>query len=169
MGTNCAPLVADLLFFCFGSMPSLFDDNQSGITERINSTSRYLDGLLHIDNPYYEGMVYPIYPPGEQLNKANISDTEYLFLDLHLFISDGFVSSNIYDMRAYFEFDVVKFTFLDRKVPCRTSYGVYTCISQFIRFTRECSHVDGFNARNKCLTAKLHKQGYRYNKLRNAF
>ena len=42
-------------------------------------------------------------------------------------------------------------------------------ISQLIRFARVCSHVDDFNTRNKCLTAKLLKQGYRYHKLRKAF
>ena len=49
----------------------------------------------------------------------------------------------------------------------RVSYGVY--ISQLIRFARVCSHVDDFNTRNKCLTTKLLKQGYRYHKLRKAF
>ena len=52
-------------------------------------------------------------------------------------------------------------------VPRRPSYGVY--ISQLIRFARVCSHVDDFNTRNKCLTAKLLKQGYRYHKLRKSF
>ena len=52
--------------------------------EAFNSTSRYLDGLLNIDNPYFEGMVNQIYPSELQLNKANISDTEAPFLDLHL-------------------------------------------------------------------------------------
>ena len=36
-------------------------------------------------------------------------------------------------------------------------------------FARECSNVDDFNTRNKCLTAELLKQGYRYHKLRKAF
>ena len=49
---------------------------------------------------------------------------------------------------------LVNFPFLDGDVPHRLSYGVYT--SQLIRFARACSHV---NARNKCLTAKLLKQG----------
>ena len=52
--------------------------------EAFNSTSRYLDDLLNIDNPYFKGMVNQIYPPELQLNKANISDTEAPFLDLHL-------------------------------------------------------------------------------------
>ena len=49
-----------------------------------NSTSRYLDGLLNIDYPYLEGMVNLIYPPKLQLNKANNSKAEALFVDLHL-------------------------------------------------------------------------------------
>ena len=49
---------------------------------------------------------------------------------------------------------------MDDDVTRRPSYGVY--ISQLIKFARVCSHVDDFNARNKCLTAKLLKRGYRY-------
>ena len=44
-----------------------------------NSTSRYLDDLLNIDNPYFEEMVNQIFPPELQLNKANTSDTEVPF------------------------------------------------------------------------------------------
>ena len=88
-------------------------------------------------------------------------------MDLHLSISNGFVSSKIYDKRDDFDFDIVNFPFLDGDVPRRPSYGVY--ISQLIRFVRVCSHVDDFNTRNKCLTAKLLKQGYRYHKLRKDF
>ena len=112
-------------------------------------------------------MVNQIYPSGLQLNKANTSDTEAPFLDLHLSISNGFVSSKIYDKRDDFDFDIVNFPFLDGDVPRRPSYGVY--ISQLIRFARVCSHVDDFNTRNESLTAKLLKQGYRYHKLRKAF
>ena len=105
-------------------------------------------------------MVNQIYPPELQLNKANTSDTEAPLLDLHLSISNGFVSSKIYDKRDDFDFDIVNFPFLDGDIPCLPSYGV--CISQLIRFARVCRHVDDFNTRNKCLT-------YRYHKLRKAF
>ena len=101
MGTNCAPLVADLFLFCYERdfMTSLSDVKQAEIIEAFKSTSRYLDHILNIDNPYFEGMVNRIYPPELQLNKANTSDTEAPFLDLHLSISNGFVSSKIYDKR----------------------------------------------------------------------
>ena len=148
-------------------MTTLSDTNHADIIEAFNSTSRYFDDLLNIDNPYFEGIVNQIYPPELQLNKANTSDTEAPFLDLHLSISNGFVSSKIYDKRDDFDFDIVKFPFLDGGVLRRPSYGLY--ISQLIRFARVCSHVEDFDARNKCLTAKLLKQGHRYHKLRQAF
>ena len=112
-------------------------------------------------------MVNQIYPPELQLNKANISDTEAPFLDLHLSVVNGFVSSKIYDKRDDFDFDIVNFPFLDGDVSRRASYGVY--ISQLIRFASVCNHVTDFNARNKCLTAKLIQQSYRYHKLRKTF
>ena len=51
--------------------------------------------ILNTDNPYFEGMVNQIYPSELQLNKANISDTEAPFLDLHLSFANGVVSSKI--------------------------------------------------------------------------
>ena len=96
MGTNCAPLVADLFSFCYEGdfMLSLSEDNQSDVIEAFNSTSRYLDVLLNIDNNCFDSMVNRIYPSELQLiNKANVSDTEASFLDLHLSISDGFVQT----------------------------------------------------------------------------
>ena len=68
--------------------------------------------------------IHRIYPPELQLNKANTSDTEAPFLDLHLSISNGFVSSKIYDKRDDFDFDIVNFPYLDGDVPRSTSYGV---------------------------------------------
>ena len=93
-------------------MTSLSDVKQAEIIEAFKSTSRYLDDLLNIDNPYFGGMVNRIYPPELQLNKANTSDTEAPFLDLHLSISNGFVSSKIYDKRDVFDFDIVNFLVL---------------------------------------------------------
>ena len=112
-------------------------------------------------------MVGHIYPTELQLNKANSSDTEVPFLDLNLCLSNGTVSTKIYDKRDDFDFDIVNFLFLDGDVPRRTSYGVY--ISQLIRFARASSNLSDFNCRNKALTAKLLRQGYRYFKFRKAF
>ena len=89
MGTNCAPLVADLFLFCYERdfMLSLSEDNQSDVIEAFNSTSRYLDDQLNIDNYFFDSMVNRIDPSELQLNKANVSDTEASFLDLHVSMS----------------------------------------------------------------------------------
>ena len=75
-----------------------------------------------------------IYPTELQLNKANSSDTEALFLDLNLSITNGIVSSKIYDKQDDFDFEIVNFPFLDGEVPRSPSYYVY--ISQLNRFAR---------------------------------
>ena len=142
MGTNCAPLVADLFLFCYKRdfMLSLSDNNQADIIKAFNSTSRYLDDLLNINNPYFEQMVGQIYLTELQLNKANSFDTEASFLDLNLSIKNGIVSSRIYDKQDDFNFEIVNFPFLGGDVPRSPSYGVY--ISKLIRFARVCSTTD---------------------------
>ena len=52
MGTNCAPLVADLFLFCYERdfMKSLSDDKQTDVIDGFNTTSRYLDNVLNINN-----------------------------------------------------------------------------------------------------------------------
>ena len=76
MGTYCAPLVADLLLFCYDRdfIMSLSDDKQADVIDAFNTTSRYLDDILNINNVYFDNMVSQIYPSELQLNKANTSD-----------------------------------------------------------------------------------------------
>ena len=140
-------------------MKSPTKENRYDMIDAFNSTSRYLDDLLNIDNIHFEQMVHRIYPAELQLNKANASDTEAAFLDLNLSIHNDIVSTKNM-INGVFDFDIVNFPLLDGDVPRRPSYGVY--ISQLIRCARASSHVTDFNNRNKFLTAKLLSQGYRY-------
>ena len=59
VGTNCALLVADLFLFCYERcfMLSLLEDNQTGVIETFNSTSRYLDHLLNINSIFFDSIV----------------------------------------------------------------------------------------------------------------
>ena len=82
MGTNFAPLVADLFLFCYERdfMMSLSGDKQAYIIDAFNTTFRYSDAILNINNVYFDTMVSQIYPSELQLNKAHTSDTESAFL-----------------------------------------------------------------------------------------
>ena len=158
MGTNCAPLVANLFLFCYERdfMMSLSDDKQAAVIDAFNTASRYLDSILNINKVYFDNMVSQIYPPELQLSKANTSDTEAAFLDLHLSISNDNVSSKIHDKHDDFDFKIVNFPFLDGDVPRSTSYWVY--VSQLIRFARASSYFTDFNTHNKLLTQELLKK-----------
>ena len=112
-------------------------------------------------------MVNQIYQPELQLNKANTPRPPF-WVYTSLFLTALFPQKFMINVMTMILIQFM-FPFLDGDVPRRPSYGVYTCISQLIRFARVFSHVCDFNTRNKCLTAKLLKQGYRYHKLRKAF
>ena len=139
MGTNCAPLVADLFLFCYEKdfiqafrLPSdpiyhctlscilRFKEiikyclNQVSLTRKSGwhywSFQIPLPDTLstyYIDDIYFQHMVDRVYPDELQLNKANSSDTEAPCLDLNWSISNGTVSTKIYDKRDDFDFDIV--------------------------------------------------------------
>ena len=64
MGTNCDPLVADLFLFCYEMdfMMSLSDVKQTDVIDAFNTTSRYLDDILNINNVFFDNMASQIYP-----------------------------------------------------------------------------------------------------------
>ena len=78
-------------------MLSFSDDMQAYIIDSFDTTSRYLDDILNLNNVNFDNMVSQIYPSELQLNKANISNTEAALIDLHLSISNDIVSTKIYD------------------------------------------------------------------------
>ena len=141
---------------------SLSGNRQTYIIDAFNTVSRYLNDIFNINNVHFDNIVSQIYLSELKLNKANTSDTKATFLDLNLSISNDI--TRIYDKHHNFNFEIVNFPFLDGDVLRSTSYGFYN--SQLIRFARASSYVTDFNTRNKLLTQKLLKQGYRYHKLR---
>ena len=90
---------------------SLSDDNQAGVVDAFNTTSRYLDDILGINAVCYGSVVGRFCPSGLQLGKANTFDSEAAFLDLHLSISNDIVSTKICDKRDDFDFEIVRFPF----------------------------------------------------------
>ena len=74
-------------------MMSFSDDKQADIVDAFYAASRYFDDILNINNVCFDNMVSKIYPSELQLNKAYTSDTAVTFLDLHLSISNDFVST----------------------------------------------------------------------------
>ena len=73
MGTNCAPLVADLFLFCYERdfMMSLSDDKQTDSIDAFKTTSRYLDDILNINNVYFDYMVSKVSKGAKIRNRYN--------------------------------------------------------------------------------------------------
>ena len=87
-------------------MKSLSRNNQADIIEAFNSTSRYLDDLLNIDNVHFEQMDEQKYPAELQLNEANYCDTETPFVTFNVSISNGLISAEIHDKLENCDFDM---------------------------------------------------------------
>ena len=82
MGTNCAPLIADLFLYCYerAFMSNLQKSKRFDLMDKLNNTSRYLDDIFTIDNPTFAEHIPDIYPRELQLNKANTSDKKHLVI-----------------------------------------------------------------------------------------
>ena len=87
------------------------DDKQADIIDAFNTTSRYLDNILNINNVYSDTIISQIYPSELQLNKANTSGTKAAFFRLAFVIFYYIFSTKIYDKRDDFDFEIVKFPF----------------------------------------------------------
>ena len=122
MGTNCAPLLADLFLFWYEIyfMLSLLGDKDAEVIEDFNSTSRYLEERY-----------------GQSDLPIRTSDKQSKFIRyrgpisrlIHLTISDGFVSSKIYDKSDAFDFDIVNFPLLTLTLEIENSKTSQTRIS----------------------------------------
>ena len=169
MGTNCAPLIADVFLYCYEKdfMSNLQKSKRFDLIDKFNDTSRYLDDILTIDNPAFTEYIPDIYPRELQSIKANTSDTEISVLDLNIKVIGSNIHTSVYDKRDDFGFPIVNFPWFSGDVPRLPSYGIH--ISQLVRFARCYTSGLDFDSKNLQITSKLLTQGYRYHKLRKTF
>ena len=168
MGTDCAPLLANLFlfFYEYRYMKSLIKNNIS-IARKFNNTLRCIDDLLVLNNNKFDDAIKDIYPPELQLKKTTETPTALSYLDIFIKIQCGKYSTTLYDKRDSFKFDIVNFPRMDSNIPCKPAYGVY--ISQVVRIGRICSSYHQFCERHHKLSERLIKQGFRYLELCKAF
>ena len=159
MGTNCAPLLADLFLYSYEAefIQKLLSSKRKTLAKSFNFTFRYIDKVLSLKNKHFGDNVNMIYPP--ELEIKDTTDTYFSasYLDLLLNIdTNGTFSTKLYDKRDDFSFPIVNFPFLDSNIPSSPAYGVY--VSQLIRYSRACSHYQDFVTRGLLLTSNLFRQ-----------
>ena len=170
MGTNCAPLLADIFLYSYEAdfVQSLLSTGKKHLASRFNLTYRYIDDVLSINNQEFENYLGQMYPAELEIKDTTESTTSASYLDLLLSIGrDGQLHTSIYDKRDYFNFHITNFPFLSSNIPSSPAYGVF--ISQLIRYARACSSYECFILRARRLSSKLLKQGYLVERLKSSF
>ena len=161
MGTNCAPLLADLFLYSYESqyIQSLLRLYKKPTAKSFNFTYRYIDDVLSLNNPNFGDYLQVIYPTELEVKDTTESINSASYLDLRLeFDIQGKLNLKLYDKRDDFNFPIVNFPFLSSNIPASPAYGVY--VSQLIRYARASSEYRSFLHRGKLLTNKLLTQGY---------
>ena len=120
MGTNCAPLLADLFLHSYEYefiIKKLKTD--ISVALRFNKIFRYIDDLLSINNCNFGDFVSEIYPPELELKNTTVCRTETSYLDTKINIGKGTdgIKTSIYDKREDFNFKIVNFPYLDSNIP----------------------------------------------------
>ena len=170
MGTNCAPLLADIFLYSYEAdfIQSLLSTGKKHLASRFNLTYRDIDDVLSINNPEFENYLGQMYPAELEIKDTTESTTSASNLDLLLSIGrDGQLHTSIYDKRDDFNFSITNFPFLSSNIPSSPAYGVF--ISQLIRYARACSSYECFILRARRLSSKLLKQGYLVERLKSSF
>ena len=140
MGTNCAPLLADIFLYSYENefLDNMIKSCHRGLARSFNLCYRYMDDLI-----FFLDYLKWIFPSQLTVEKANKSDHLADYLHLTFIInSGGKLSARLSDKHNDFDFHIVNFPFLSSNIPSGPSHGVY--ISQLIRYTQCCSHYEDF-------------------------
>ena len=127
MGTNCAPLLAELFLYSYEgeSLGSLIISGHSRLDRSFNLCYRYTDDLIVFNNKTFIDYVKDIYPSELNVEKANRFDDQANYLDLTFIIgNNNRLYTKLYDKRDHFNFHIVNLPFLSSNIPSGPSYGV---------------------------------------------
>jgi hypothetical protein len=161
IGTNCAPLLADLFLYSYevDFIQGLLKKNEKKLARSFNFTFRYIDDVLSLNNSRFCDFVDRIYPIELEIKDITDTDTSASYLDLHLETdSEGRLRTKLYDKRDDFNVPIVNLPFICSNIPAAPAYGVY--ISQLIRYSRACGSYHDFLDRGLILTRKLLNQEF---------
>ena len=164
MGTNCAPLLADLFLYSYENefLDKLIKEGKRKLARRFNLSYCYIDDLISFNNKRFKEFISNIYPKELTISETTESTSVASYLDL-LFTRDrnNNITTKLYDKRDAFGFQIVNFPFMSSNIPSAPAYGVY--VSQLIRYARCCSSYSDFLIRHRAVVKRLLSQGYKVN------
>ena len=170
MGTDCAFFLANLFLYSYEYQwinKQMIKNNQKAI-QRFKSCSRYIDDLLLINNDdLMKEVMTEIYPKELVLVPDDNNGCTAPFLDLQLLITEGVISTSIYDKRDAFDFPIVNFPHLSGNIPNKSAYGTFIC--ELVRYARGCTFSSDFASRTLLLVKKLKNQGFTTKRLQQTY
>ena len=170
MGTNCAPLLADLFLCSYENefLDKLIKEGKRKLARKFNLSYRYTEDLISVNNKRFKEFISDIYPKELTVSETTDSTSIASYLDL-LFIRDksNNITTKSYDKPDAFVFHIVNFPLMSSNIPSVPACGVY--VSQLIRYPHCCSNYSGFLLCHRALVTRLQSQGYKVNHLSNTF
>jgi hypothetical protein len=178
MGTNCAPLLANLYLYAYESrfIDRLVEVFGEGYARSFTNWFRYIDDVLCVDIPSMQDHIHVpaeskigigIYPSALRLNDTNVTPKEVVFLGMLLKDSEGKITVDVFDKRKEFPFPVVRYPNLDSLIPANIPYGVF--VGQLYRYYRICTNWRDFCDHAVSLALTLIIQGSVRSKLLGKF
>ena len=128
MGTNCAPLLADIFLYSYDAefIQTLLSTDRTQLAYRFNFTYSYIDDVLSIKNPEFEYNLGQMYPVELENKDTTESNTSASYLDFLLSMGrDGHLHTSIHEKRDDFNFHITNFPFLSSNTPASPAYGVF--------------------------------------------
>ena len=161
MGTNCAPLLADLFLYSYEAdvVQSLLKAGKKHLAQQFNVTYRYIDDVLSLKNTKFAECLDFIYPRELEIKETTETAASSSYLDCFLYTDSRKLTHRLYDKRDDFNFPIVNFPFLSSNIPSAPAYSVY--VSQIFSYARACSNYQDFMESGRVLTIKLLSQGYK--------
>ena len=141
MGTNCAPLLADLFLYSYENefLDKLIKEGKRKLSRKFSLIYRYTDDLISFNNKRFNEFISDIYPKELTISETTESTSVASYLDL-LYTRDknNSITTKLDDKRDAFGFHIVNFPFMSSNIPSAPTYDVYA--SQLIRNARCCSN-----------------------------
>ena len=112
MGTNCAPLLADLFLYSYENefLDKLIKEGKRKLARKFNLSYRYIDDLISFNNKRFKEFISDIYPKKLTISETTESTSVASYLNLLLF-------TKLYEKRDAFGFHIVNFPFMSSNIP----------------------------------------------------
>ena len=122
IGTNCAPLLADLFLYSYENefFNKLVKEGKRKLARRFNLSYRYIDDLISFNNKRFKEFISDIYPKELTISETTESTSVASHLNL-LFTRDrsNNITTKLYDKHDAFGFHIVNFPFMSSNISSK--------------------------------------------------